>query len=194
MENVILPQTITGSNILVGYTSQERPYKVDNYPWGFRLRTSIHYWIESKPGKGDRFCSYTIDPKTGRACKPKCSTYITFMYMYINEEGHVTYGTIDSYKPEEFRMRFNFILTRIGEQFISDVQKQNIRINYAQHVRGNAPWEAVKYSDEKKPEFIQWVKETLIHILKCPFAELVNHPDRPVEDRPDGEVKFVVSQ
>jgi hypothetical protein len=28
--------------------------EVDNYPWGFRLKTKVRYWIESN-NKGDRF-------------------------------------------------------------------------------------------------------------------------------------------
>ena len=48
------------SNMLPGYTSMQTAYEVKDYPYGYTLRTSIFYWIESKAGKGDRFCSYTI--------------------------------------------------------------------------------------------------------------------------------------
>lgn len=177
--------------ILKGYTSIDRPFKVDDYPYGFRLRTSIHYWIESKAGHGDRLGTYTINPKNGRRNSPKYSTYSTFMYLYINEKGHVDTGTIDSYHKDVFQGRFYFILGKIGEEYITDIQKQNLRINHAAHVKAAAPYEAVKYSEEKKPEFINWVKATLKHILTCDFKDLVDYPDAPEQDNPEGEVRMV---
>src|SRR6266581_144766 len=176
--------------ILKGYTSIERPYTVEDYPYGFRLRTSIHYWVESKAGKGDRFCSYTINPKNGRRNNPKCGIYHPFIYLFINEEGHVEHGLIESYEREEFKARFEFILTHIGEEFINDIQKQNLRVNHYHHVAGNAPYEVVKYNEENKPKFKEWVKATLAHIKTCEFKELVSYPEKPAFDMPDETVKF----
>lgn len=184
---------IINDNILRGYTTKETAFKVDDYPWGFRLRTSIHYWIETKPKLGDRFCSYTIDPRTGRACKPKCGTYSPFLYMYINEDGHVKHAGIDSYDKDYFTNRFPFIIEKIGERFISDEQKQNLRINRMQHVYASSPYELAKYSDEKKPVYKAWLKATLTHLKTCDFANLVDYPERPEEDNPDGEVKMIVT-
>lgn len=182
-------------SVLVGYTSQQAAYEVDNYPWGFRLKTKKYYWIESKKGAGDRLGSYTIDPKTGRACKPKYSTYNTFMYLYIDSEtGYIEHGAIDSYKHDEFQARFEFILNKIGVEYLSDVQKENIRINHLQHTKMNAAYQAARYSDEKKPEFIQWAKNTLKHIYTCDFKDLVDYPEKPVEDKPDGEIKMTITE
>lgn len=182
------------SEFLKGYNSIDKSYKVDDYPYGFRQRTSIFYWIESQPGKGDRFCSYTINPKNGKPNKPKCSTYSTFMYMYLDENGHVQHGVIDSYDREQFQARFQFILEKIGEEYINEAQKQNLRVNHYQHVLGNAPYEAVKYSEGKLQEFKDWVKNTLKHIKTCEFKDLLNYPDKPAYDNPDGEVKFTITQ
>jgi len=49
--------------------------EVDNYPWGYTLKTKRRYWVETKKGKGQRFCYATLNPKNGKWCKPKCSTY-----------------------------------------------------------------------------------------------------------------------
>jgi hypothetical protein len=114
--------------------------------------------------------------------------------MYINEEGHVTTGGIDSYHVEEFKMRFYFIIERIGEQFLSEEQKNNIRMDHFNHVRYSAPYQVVKYSEERKPEFKQWLNATLKYILNCPFAELVEYADRPEEDNPTGEIKLMVKE
>lgn len=137
-------------NILRGYTSINSAYEVKDYPYGFRLRTSIFYWIETKEGKGDRWCSYTIDPRNGRKNKPKCGTYSPFLYMYVNEENHVTIGGINSYHIDEFRLRFGFIINRIGEEFINESQKKNIRVNHYQHIYASAPYWIVKYSEKRK--------------------------------------------
>jgi len=48
--------------------------EIDNYPWGFRLRTKVRYWIETT-NRGDRFVKCTLNPKTNQWCKPKKSTY-----------------------------------------------------------------------------------------------------------------------
>lgn len=172
-------------SILRGYTTPERPYKVDNYPWGFKLKTTIHYWIESKPGLGDRMGTYTINPKNGRPCAPKYTTYSPFMYLYLDEIGHVKNGIIESFEVEEFKLRFAFIIEKIGEEFINDIQKQNIRVNHYQHIRGNAPYILNRFKEENKGKYIEWVKNTLAHIKGCEFKELVNYPEPPTVDFTD---------
>jgi hypothetical protein len=186
-------QEFKNDNILRGYTSINTAYEVKNYPYGYTLRTSIFYWIETKKGKGDRFCSYTINPKTGRKNAPKYGTYSPFLYMYINEQGHVVTGCIDSYDIEVFKMRFYFLTEKYGEEFLSADQKHNIRMEHYMHVRVSAPYQIVKYGEEQKPAFKQWLTNTLNHITKCPFAELVEYADRPEEDNPEGEIKMTVT-
>lgn len=61
--------------LLFGHTSEDTAYLVDDYPYGRRVRTQIRYWIETNAKHGDRFCSQTLNPKTGRWNKPKKSTY-----------------------------------------------------------------------------------------------------------------------
>lgn len=184
----------TQKNILAGYTTQATAYEVKDYPYGFRLRTSIFYWIESKPGKGDRFCTYTINPKNGRPNAPKCSTYNTFMYMFLDENGHVHYSSIDAYNMEKFIEQFHFIINNIGITWLSSIQEQNIRDNYRMHILGNFPYQLARYSDDMKIQAKDWLRETLTHIKICPFESLVEHLDRPVEDNPDGEIKMTVRE
>jgi hypothetical protein len=74
---------------LYGHTSPETAYEVEDYPWGFRLRTKIRYWIESKINYGQRFCSQTVNPKTGRWCAPRMDTYSEIEVLYLNEDDHV---------------------------------------------------------------------------------------------------------
>lgn len=182
---------MNNDSILRGYTSQQTAYEVKDYPYGYTLRTSIFYWIESKPKHGDRLCTYTINPKTGKPNKPKYGTYYTYLYLYLDSEtGHVKTGGIDAYNKEYFQMRFGFLINKIGERYISDVQQENIRRNYAAHMAGNVPYEKVKYSEAMQPVFMQWAKDTYKYIRTCPFSELVDHPEPPAQDNPDGKFEY----
>lgn len=179
--------------ILKGYVSKDKAYEVDDYPYGFRLRTKIYYWIESKEGNGDRFCSYTINPKNGRANNPKCSTYATFMFMYLDENGHVKHSVIDAYDKEKFLDKFRFIIEEIGAVHLNDTQKQNLRRNYYLHWRYSYPYHKVKYSVEMQPVYTKWMNELLKHINECDFTKLILHDDPPAEDNPEGEIKMTTT-
>ena len=87
---------------LYGHNSKENAYVVEDYPWGFRLRTTIRYWIESKDAKngGQRFASQTINPKTGVWCAPKYSTYSPIVIMFLDENDHVKFTSLSLYTSE----------------------------------------------------------------------------------------------
>lgn len=92
---------------LYGYTSEEKSYLVPDYPYGFRKRTEIRYWIEENKKKGRRFVSQTLDPDRRRWNKPKASTYTESpAVMYLDEKGHVAWSQFDS--------------TRGGAEFLSN--------------------------------------------------------------------------
>lgn len=81
---------------LHGHISPETAYVVNDYPYGFRLRCKMRYWIE-RTKKGERFCSQTTNPKRVDEVwnKPKKSTYCALMCMYQNNiEGHKEFGHI----------------------------------------------------------------------------------------------------
>lgn len=63
--------------VLWGHNSAETAYVVADYPYGFRLRCQIRYWLEYRKGKGFRFVSQTTNPKRPGEVwnKPKASTY-----------------------------------------------------------------------------------------------------------------------
>ena len=92
---------------LKGHTSQETAYVVADYPYGFRLRCQIRYWLEFKKGKGFRFVSQTSNPKAeaGNGLpagsvwnKPKASTYVeNAAFMYLDSKGHVEWHGLGIY-------------------------------------------------------------------------------------------------
>jgi hypothetical protein len=82
---------------LAGHTSPDTAFVVDDFPYGFRLRTKIRYWIETKKGFGQRFCSQTLNPKTGNWNKPKAGNYHVIAVMTRNPiNGYVDYETLQS--------------------------------------------------------------------------------------------------
>jgi uncharacterized protein YlaN (UPF0358 family) len=89
------------TKILTGHNSFETAYKIENYPWGYKLRTIMYVWIESLPKKGDRVVRQTIDPRTGKLCAAKASTFSNIKALYIAENGHVESTGVNIYTKKE---------------------------------------------------------------------------------------------
>ena len=87
------------TQILTGHVSPETAYVVEDYPYGFRLRCQIRYWLEHDARRGFRFVSQTTNPKRGNVWnKPKASTYCKFGgCMLLDEAGHVTWTGLSEY-------------------------------------------------------------------------------------------------
>lgn len=115
----------TPETMLTGHTSEDTAYVVDDYPYGFRLRTTIRYWIETTK-RGDRFCSQTQNPKiTDRVVwnKPKKSTYSEVMFLYLEpENGHVSHVALSHYADQEW---FDHFMAVAGEK-LSEAQKAQV--------------------------------------------------------------------
>jgi len=85
--------------ILSGHTSPETAYVVDDYPYGFRLRCKMRYWLEYNPKRGFRLWSQTTNPTRGDTWnKAKASTYMRFGgCMFLNDDGHVQWSGLSEY-------------------------------------------------------------------------------------------------
>jgi hypothetical protein len=95
--------------ILKGHTSPETAFVVDDYPYGFRLRCKIRYWIEFHPKRGFRFVSQTTNPKRAGEVwnKPKASTYCRFgAAMYLDDSEHVQWTGLSEYSDGAEAVRF----------------------------------------------------------------------------------------
>ena len=79
--------------------SPETAFLVNDYPYGFRLRCKIRYWLEFKPGFGFRFVSQTTNPKRPGAPwnKPHAGTYSRAAALYLDGEGHVHCAGLSEY-------------------------------------------------------------------------------------------------
>lgn len=103
---------------LYGHDSEQTAYVVDDYPYSFKLRCKIRYWLEMQPKKGFRFMSQTENPKTGRWNKPKASTYAKLGgCMYLDAQKHVKWAGLTEYAND-------------GEvlNFVKDFPKADFRI------------------------------------------------------------------
>lgn len=79
---------------------------VEDYPWGYKLKTKRKYWIETTK-KGDRFCYQTLNPKTNKWCAVKKSTYSAVKVMYFDENDHVkTYSINLGYSDAQAVYKF----------------------------------------------------------------------------------------
>ncbi|MGH3986847.1 MAG: hypothetical protein ACRDTZ_05960 [Pseudonocardiaceae bacterium] len=115
---------ISRVQVLNGHTGRETAYLVEDYPYSFKLRCKIRYWIETASkgvAKGQRrFMAQTTNPKRpGEVWNtPKASTYSPVAVMYLDEVGHVqVWGAGYHLSPvEDARMR----LMGIYDQFTDD--------------------------------------------------------------------------
>ena len=104
-------------SLLTGHTSFETAYIVNDYPYGFRLRCKMAYWLETNPKHGMRLVTRTTNPKVSGEVwnKPKASTYSALKVMGLNEVGHVaTHGLYFSdavEKVEAFEAAYGAALT-----------------------------------------------------------------------------------
>ena len=75
--------------------THDKHHMVDDYPYGFRLRCKIRYWIETTK-RGQRFVSQTTNPKKAGEHwnKPKKSTYSDLLALYLDENDHVKYDAL----------------------------------------------------------------------------------------------------
>ena len=94
---------------LYGHTSPDTAYVIDDYPYGFRLRCKIRYWVEDGGKKGYRMCSQTTNPKRSGEVwnKPKATTYALLAgALYLDTNEHVEFATLTEFSEPEQCLEF----------------------------------------------------------------------------------------
>lgn len=86
---------------LIGHTTPETAKLIEDYPYSWKIRCQIRYWIESKPKFGQRFVSQTLNPKTGKWNAPKAGTYSNIVVMVEQDNGHIVNRGIGIYASDE---------------------------------------------------------------------------------------------
>lgn len=126
--------------ILEGYTSPETAYVVNDYPYGFRLRCKIRYWLETNKN-GTRLVSQTTNPKVAAEVwnKPKASTYLTLGVMGLNEDGHVTWDGLHISSSPDKIAAFKAKYPELGDgkakilKVIEAVSRRDSPVSWAEH-------------------------------------------------------------
>lgn len=108
--------------LLQGHNSKETAYVIDDYPYGFKLRTKIRYWVESVKSKGDRFCSQTLNPKTNNWNKEKKSTYSDIILLKLEDNGYIGFIEYSVVYTEQKDL----------DSFLEKVKKDSIELNTLQ--------------------------------------------------------------
>jgi hypothetical protein len=139
--------------IIDTHNNEQTALIINNYPYGFRLRTQIRYWIETTD-RGDRFVSQTLNPKTNKWNNPKKSTYQAVMVLIKEKEtGYIRscglYPTTDRTKILNF-------LGFIGGYELSKEQEEQIRILKAySKTYENVTFKIREKTDDKLKEIIE---------------------------------------
>jgi hypothetical protein len=110
--------------VLSGHTSPDTAFVVDDYPYGFRLRCKMRYWIETTK-HGQRVVSQTTNPKRGGVWnKPKASTYSDIRVLFLDEQGHVQNDGLHFYADADQIAKFEAVY---GEALTSERDQKHLR-------------------------------------------------------------------
>jgi hypothetical protein len=145
----------------------ECAWMVADYPYGFKLRTKIRYWIETKKEFGQREVSQTMNPKNGKWNEPKKSTYSSVIVMYEEEPGdenpgYIHFSHLTNYSPIEEIEKFE------GRWMLDDFQKSQIKFMKASiHVSKHLEWKISEGgSNQTQKEQADIVKSAILYELQ----------------------------
>jgi hypothetical protein len=154
--------------------TKENPFVVADYPYGFRLRTQIRYWIDTT-SYGQRFVSQTLNPKTNEWNKPKYSTYSRIVVFALDEKNYATsihldsaYRSLEEIKPQ---------LEALSSVFSDYQQKQSKAILGLIEVLEGVEVKFVEstcWTDEQHEEHDKKQKEINREINKLAFSNIVS--------------------
>jgi len=141
---------------LFGHVSPETAKTCENYPYGFRLRTQIRYWLETKKGHGQRFVSQTLNPKTGKWNAAKPGTYSVILVMVEDESGHISTESLRSggWDSEEkivaFETRHASAIGEYEKKAIRYIRATNAASKYVGYtIEVNPPLDSVRQTREE---------------------------------------------
>lgn len=144
------------------YLATNQKIEVENYPYGFTLRTSLFDTMEFNPKKGYRHVTQTINPKTGKLNKPKKSTYSELLVRFFNEDGHIKVNSFSFNGDEQINRGCKFVhenfdlFTDDEKKYINNVISTSLIIN----------WKASVIWGKTAPESAKEVYIPLIDLVK----------------------------
>jgi len=134
----------------------------NDYPYG-RLRTTAHFSLEFKDGKGFRSVFQTVNPKTGRLNNPKKSTYCPIMLLGQNGEGH--YKTIghEFYSGEKVNDLCQFL--QKNYDLFTPEQQENIAMYFLVYLKSTAKAKVI-YCGSKAEDVLKIIDETVQTVVR----------------------------
>ena len=135
------------------HDSEETALIIEDYPYGFRLRTQIRYWIETTD-RGDRFVSQTLNPKTNKWNTPKKSTYQAVMVLIKEKEtGYIRSCGLYPTTDREKILNFLDFIRGFG---LSKEQEEQIRVLKAySKTYENVTFQVRERTDDKLKELME---------------------------------------
>ena len=162
--------------------------EVKDYPYGFKLRTTLYDTAEFDPKKGFRRVTQTVNPKNGKLNKPKKSTYQSILYRYKDENGHIKNvvfnlngGAKETNTVSNF-LKDNFELFTLEERgYFYQSMLANLKIS----MRGNVVYGGAKVED-LKPLYNNFV-DAMVKGMKEPSANFfgVQLDSKAIEETKD---------
>lgn len=150
----------------------------DNYPYGFRLKTTKTDWLEFNAKRGFRFCSMTINPKTGKENKPKKSTYHEVMILGRDENDHVKTKSFEFYNPESVNELINFLKVQKNFELFTPEQIKYIYFRLISFIKIDMKAKVI-YGGAKAENLMPLYKESLeIAVQGVKDEGKVNHFDK----------------
>ncbi len=147
---------------------------VKDYPYGFKLRTTLFDEMEFNPKKGYRSVKTTVNPKNGRLNTSKKSTYYELMVRFYDENNHIKTTGFSFNGAKEINRAMQFI----NENF-EMFTKEEIEYFYMQAVvnikvdaQARVIYSGSKF-EELKPLYDEVVKN-MVKGVKNPTLNLFN--------------------
>lgn len=139
--------------VLSGHTSQETAFRVADYPYSWKLRCQIRYWIETTK-HGQRVVSQTTNPKKAGEVwnKPKASTYSNLRVLYIDDSnGHVENDGLTFYADNA---KIDAFVATYGAALTSERDQKELRLLRA--VAARAERSAAKEAEVQDAHDAEW--------------------------------------
>lgn len=140
----------------------------ENYPYGFREKTTKTDYLEFNFKKGFRHCSYTINPKTGKQNAVKKGTYDDLLLLSTDENGHCKSFALSLNGSEELQRVFDFMSKEENFKLFTAEQIEYLYMSILMYSKVNAKaqviycgtdWEQLKPLYEKPiNEIIEAIK------------------------------------
>jgi hypothetical protein len=109
----------------------------ENYPYGFREKTTKTDYLEFNPKHGFRHCSTTVNPKTGRVNNPKKSTYYEIMLLATDENGHCKSVVLDFQNNERKNSTIEFLSNQDNFDLFTSEQMEYIYAVFLMNIKAD---------------------------------------------------------